>query len=215
MKILEKERIRLILKLLAEHYPLAKTSLVFKNKYQLFVATVLSAQTTDEQVNKITVKLFDDISSFSAMAKMTPEKLEQYVKSCGLYKNKSRSLVKASKIIEKQYGGSLPESFDELVKLPGVGRKTANIIISVGFKKAALAVDTHVFRVSKRLGIAEGTDVISIEEQLKKVIQRENWIDLHHRLIAHGRAVCSARSPRCNQCFLASLCFYVQKKGEI
>jgi endonuclease III len=215
MKILEKERIRLILKLLAEHYPLAKTSLVFKNKYQLFVATVLSAQTTDEQVNKITVKLFDDISSFSAMAKMTPEELEQYVKSCGLYKNKSRSLVKASKIIEKQYGGSLPESFDELVKLPGVGRKTANIIISVGFKKAALAVDTHVFRVSKRLGIADGTDVISVEEQLKKVIRRENWIDLHHRLIAHGRAVCSARNPRCDQCFLASLCFYVQKKGEI
>ncbi|OPL11613.1 MAG: endonuclease III [Firmicutes bacterium ML8_F2] len=215
MKILEKERIRLILKLLAEHYPLAKTSLVFKNKYQLFVATVLSAQTTDEQVNKITVKLFDDISSFSAMAKMTPEELEQYVKSCGLYKNKSRSLVKASKIIEKQYGGSLPESFDELVKLPGVGRKTANIIISVGFKKAALAVDTHVFRVSKRLGIADGTDVISVEEQLKKVIRKENWIDLHHRLIAHGRAVCSARNPRCDQCFLASLCFYVQKKGEI
>jgi len=132
-----------------------------------------------------------------------------------LYKNKSRSLVKASKIIEKQYGGSLPESFDELVKLPGVGRKTANIIISVGFKKAALAVDTHVFRVSKRLGIADGTDVISVEEQLKKVIRKENWIDLHHRLIAHGRAVCSARNPRCDQCFLASLCFYVQKKGEI
>ncbi|MDY6825766.1 MAG: endonuclease III [Bacillota bacterium] len=215
MKITERERIRLILNLLADHYPLAKTRLVFKNKYQLFVATVLSAQTTDDQVNKITARLFKEITSFSVMAKMTPEELEQYVKSCGLYRNKSRSLVRASRIIEKEYGGRLPDSFDELIKLPGVGRKTANIIISAGFEKPALAVDTHVFRVSKRLGLAEGKDVTSVEEQLKKVIPRGKWIDLHHRLIAHGRAVCFARNPRCEQCFLANLCFYVQKKGEI
>ena len=215
MKTLETEQIRLILNLLAEHYPLAKTSLIFKNEYQLFVATVLSAQTTDEQVNKITTKLFAAVPSFQEMAEMKPEELEQFVQSCGLYRQKSRSLVRASQIVEQQYGGRLPDDFDELVKLPGVGRKTANIVISTAYGKPALAVDTHVFRVSRRLGLADGNDVISVEEQLKKTIPEEKWIDFHHRLIAHGRAICTARRPRCKECFLAGACACALKKGEM
>lgn len=203
----------LILEKLAEHYPRAKTSLAYSNAYQLFVATVLSAQTTDEQVNKITEKLFREVPSFEAMALMRPSDLEPYLKSCGLYRHKSRFLIDAAKMIVEKHGGKVPDDFDELLKLPGVGRKTASIIVSGAYGKPALAVDTHVFRVSKRLGLADGVNVNIVEEQLKRVIPNEEWVPAHHRLIAHGRSLCHARKPQCENCFLASLCLYAQKGG--
>ena len=200
---------------LVAHYPEVKSGLVYNNPYQLFVATVLSAQTTDQQVNRITKKLFDAAPDIYELSKMEPSQLEQYVKSCGLYRQKGKSLIAAARIIVKEYSGRIPENFDQLIRLPGVGRKTANVIISSAFDQPALAVDTHVFRVSRRLGLADATAVELVEEQLKKVIPREHWSESHHRLIAHGRAICHARKPDCEACFIAELCPYYKKGGEL
>ncbi|MDW7739518.1 MAG: endonuclease III [Bacillota bacterium] len=210
----DNDRLKIILAKLAEYYPRAKTSLVFSNPYQLFVATILSAQTTDEQVNKITSTLFKAVPSFADMSKMEPAELESYIQSCGLYRQKSKSLVVSSRIIIEKYGGDIPADFTQLVKLPGVGRKTANIIIGSVFGKPAIAVDTHVFRVSRRLGLADGGNVEQVEEQLKNIIPVSEWINSHHRLIAHGRRVCHARKPDCENCFLNQLCLYVLKRGD-
>ncbi len=196
---------------LAVHYPQAKTSLVFDNPFQLFVATVLSAQTTDEQVNKITVELFKAVPSVRVMSGMTTAELEPYLKSCGLYRNKSRFLIEASRIIVDRYNGMVPDNFNELVKLPGVGRKTANVIMSSAFGKPALAVDTHVFRVSKRLGLADGSTVELVEDQLKSVLEIEVWSNAHHYLIAHGRLICHARKPQCEVCFLKKNCLQAKE----
>jgi endonuclease-3 len=200
---------------LAEFYPLARTSLNYENPFQLLVATILSAQTTDEQVNKITEKLFREIPTAAEMADLEPADLEQYLKSCGLYRHKSRYLVQTAKILVEHYGGRVPEEFSELVKLPGVGRKTANVVISSAFNKPALAVDTHVFRVSRRIGLADGKNTEVVEEQLKKVIPAAEWKDVHHRLIAHGRQVCHAKNPQCESCFLINLCQFARERKSI
>lgn len=203
-----------VLKKLALHYPHAKTGLVYDSPFQLLVATVLSAQTTDEQVNKITGKLFSAVPSVQELSRMKPSELEPFLKSCGLYRHKSKNLIDAAKIIVAKHGGSVPESFEELLKLPGVGRKTANVIISSAFGKPALAVDTHVFRVSRRLGLAEGATADLVESQLKRIIPIDCWIDAHHRLIAHGRSICLARKPLCSSCFLENLCLYAEERGN-
>lgn len=210
----ETTRVELILEKLAENYPLAKTSLLYADPFQLFVATMLSAQTTDDQVNKITAALFSAVPSVDEMSQMKPSELEPYLKSCGLYRHKSRFLIEASKIIIEKYDGRIPDDFDELIKLPGVGRKTANVIISTAFGKPAIAVDTHVFRVSGRLGLADGATVEIVEEQLKTIIPMNEWSAYHHRLIAHGRSLCHARKPMCESCFLLGLCPYPRKRGE-
>ncbi len=209
----ETERITLIMAGLAGYYNRATTGLIYKNQYQLFTATVLSAQATDKQVNKVTPGLFEAVPSFKALSAMKPAELESHIKSVGLYRHKSRFLIEAAKIIVEKYGSRLPENFDELVKLPGVGRKTANIIISNAFGRPALAVDTHVFRVSRRLGLAEGTNPAQVEEQLKEKIPVEEWIPAHHQLIAHGRTICHARNPQCESCFLNDLCLYARERG--
>ena len=208
-------KVKAILELLVAHYPEVKSGLVFKSPYQLFVATVLSAQTTDQQVNRITSELFKAAPDIYTLSELEPVQLERYVKSCGLYRQKSRSLIAAARIIVEEHNGKIPESFDQLVRLPGVGRKTANVIISSAFGQPALAVDTHVFRVSRRLGLADETTVELVEEQLKKVIPREHWSDSHHRLIAHGRTTCHARKPNCKACFLTGLCPYYKEGGEL
>lgn len=210
----KKTRIELILEKLAEYYPRVKTSLIYSNPFQLFVATVLSAQTTDEQVNKITAALFSAVPSAYEMSQMKPSELEPYLKSCGLYRHKSRFLVESSKIIVNQYDGRIPENFKDLIKLPGVGRKTANVIISTAFGKPALAVDTHVFRVSRRLGLANGATVEIVENQLKKIIPINEWSANHLRFIKHGRSVCHARKPLCESCFLHDLCPYLRKRSD-
>jgi len=210
----KKRQARLAMEKLAWYYPEAETSLVYENPFQLFVATVLSAQTTDEQVNKITADLFMAVPTMQKMSLMKPSELEPYLKSGGLYRNKSRFLIESSRMIVEKHGGRVPEDFEKLIKLPGVGRKTANVIISSAFGKPALAVDTHVFRVSKRLGLAEGSTVELVEEQLKTLIPVREWSTLHHRLIAHGRKICKAQNPKCDNCFLKSLCIYAPERGD-
>lgn len=199
---------------LASHYPDPKTSLNYADSYQLFVATVLSAQTTDQQVNKITEKLFKAFPNVSDLAKTNPEQLEPYLKSCGLFRHKSRYLVEASKIIVEQHDGQVPANFSDLLKLPGIGRKTANVIVSSAFGQPALAVDTHVYRVSKRLGLADASDVDSVEDQLKKIIPEAEWTVTHHRLICLGRNICHSRNPECKACFLQEYCLYAKERGE-
>jgi endonuclease III len=210
----KKDRASLILEKLAAYYSKVKTSLIYSNPFELFVATILSAQTTDEQVNRITAALFSAVPTVFIMSQMKPSELEPYLKSCGLYRHKSRYLVESSRIIVNQYNGRIPDTYEELIKLPGVGRKSANVIISTAFGKPALAVDTHVFRVSKRLGLAEGLTVETVEDQLKKIVTPKEWSACHHRLIAHGRSICYARNPGCTQCFLNDLCLYPQRSDS-
>lgn len=202
----ESRRIEQIFRLLKEEYPQARTGLRYESPYQLFVAVLLSAQTTDEQVNRITKPLFDAVPTAAAMAGMTAAELAPYLKSCGLYRNKSRYLVEASRMIISDFGGALPDNFDDLTKLPGIGRKSANVILNAAFGKPALAVDTHVYRVSRRLGLSAAREPAGVENDLKGVLPPGEWGPVHLRLIAHGRALCRARRPACARCFLADLC---------
>lgn len=214
----ESGRVRRIVALLEKRYRLAETALNFKDPFQLFVAVVLSARTTDEQVNRTTAKLFLDIGTPQEMAQMRPAELERYLKGCGLFRQKSRYLIEASRIIMEKHGGELPDTFEELVALPGAGPKTANVILNSAFGQPALAVDTHVYRVSRRLGLATSDRADRVEEELKALIPREKWGALHHRLIAHGRRVCQARKPGCGECILYQLCpskvIYIKGKPE-
>lgn len=207
----ENERVQRIFNLLRVRYPHVKTALKYDSPFQLFIATVLSAQTTDEQVNRITAKLFQRAGIPQQLAEMEQEELEHYLKGCGLFRQKSRFLIEASKIIVQKHGGRLPDTFDELVSLPGAGRKTANVVLYSAFGKPALAVDTHVFRVSRRLGLASGKRVEQVEEALKAHLPPAQWGAAHHRLITHGRKICKARLPQCVACFLLPYC---PSKGE-
>ncbi len=195
----------IILKL-KEHYPEAKTTLDFVTPFQLLVATILSAQTTDIQVNKITSPLFEKFKNAFDFACLTVEELELLLKSCGLYKNKTRYIIATSKIIATKYKGNVPETLEELIALPGIGRKTANVILSSAFGLPAIAVDTHVFRVSRRLGLAAGKNPAETEHLLQKKVPKSLWGLFSHLLIYHGRNYCIARNPRCSQCFLNTLC---------
>ncbi len=202
----KKERIDQILKLLEEHYPRAKTRLNYKTGFECIVAVALSARTTDAQVNKITPVLFEFYNNSRKMAAARPEDIEPLINRCGLYKTKSRNLVEMSRIIEARYHGNIPDNIDELLTLPGVGRKTANVVRSALFNQPAIAVDTHVFRVSRRLGLARGDSVEEVERELMDVIPEHLWSGTHHRLIAHGREICYSRKPLCADCFLKKIC---------
>lgn len=195
-----------IIKLLKKEYPEAGTRLQFSNHFELLVAVVLSAQSTDEQVNKVTVQLFKKYNTPSQLAAIDLEELEELIRGVGLYKNKARHIKGLSTIIARDYGGEVPGDFDELIKLPGVGRKTANVVTAVGFGLPGLGVDTHVNRVARRLGIARGKTTTQIENGLKQAIPVNLWSEAHHLLIFHGRNVCRARKPRCADCILHKLC---------
>jgi endonuclease III len=214
----DRERVRRIFTLLEEGYPRAKTGLLYGSPFQLFVAVVLSARTTDEQVNRITGKLFAFAPTPHHLAGLEPAQLEPYLKSCGLWRQKSRYLVEASRIIVRKHGGQLPAAFADLAALPGAGRKTANVVLHAAFGIPALAVDTHVYRVSRRLGLAAGPGVERVEDELKELLPPEEWGAAHHRLIAHGRRVCTARQPQCGDCFLREHCpsrgRYLKKENE-
>jgi len=194
-----------ILRLLAETYPEARPELNFSNPYETLVAVMLSAQCTDKQVNKVTPAVFRDFPNVAAMAATDAETLYPYVKSCG-FKSKSQNIVAACRLIMEKFGGQVPSTMEELTSLPGIGRKTANVVMATAFGKPAIAVDTHVFRVSNRLGLAEADNVLDTELQLQKAIPMEDWSTAHHWLIWHGRRVCSARNPKCDQCPLAACC---------
>lgn len=187
-------------------YKDAKVALDFNTPFELLVAVVLSAQCTDERVNIITKRLFPAYSNPADMLSLGVSKLEVLIRDCGLYRAKAANLIKTCQILMDKYGGEVPETFDELVELPGVGRKTANVLISVLYDTPAIAVDTHVFRVSNRLGLARGKTPEEVEEKLKKAIPMEKWSAAHHWLIWHGRKICKARKPICLECPLANVC---------
>ncbi len=183
-----------------------KPALHYTNAFELLVAVVLSAQCTDERVNIITNRLFPTYNTPEAMGAIGVKKLETLIRDCGLYRAKAANLHATCQILVDKYGGKVPQTFDELVELPGVGRKTANVLISILFNIPAIAVDTHVFRVSNRLGLAKGDTPLEVEQKLQKAIPKEKWSAAHHWLIWHGRKVCKARKPLCGECGLNDIC---------
>ena len=197
--------------LLKRYYPDAHCALNFTNPFELLVATCLSAQCTDELVNKVTPALFKAYPDPKSMAKAPIEKLEQLVKSTGFYKNKAKNLKNCATDLVKLHGGEVPQDLEALVQLAGVGRKTANVVLGNAFDiPSGIVVDTHVSRLSYRLGWVKTDNAVIIERELSELVPQEDWIMLSHYLIAHGRAVCKARKPLCNTCFLEETC---PKKG--
>ena len=191
-------------------YPDAKPALHFRNPFELLVAVILSAQCTDVKVNAVTPALFAAYPDAHALAAADPLDVEGYIRTCGLYHNKAKNLVATAKTLVEQYGGEVPADHEKLTQLPGVGRKTANVVMSCAFGADAIAVDTHVFRVSNRLGLADAGDVLKTEQQLMQSIPKEKWSLAHHWIIFHGRRVCAARKPACESCTLAAFCEYAQ-----
>lgn len=194
------------LRILEETYRGAIPELQFGSTYELLVAVILSAQCTDKRVNEVTAKLFPLANTPAKMVELGQAKLEEIVRPCGYFKSKAKNIIGTSQILLRDYGGEVPSEFEELTKLPGVGRKTANVVASVAFKIPAIAVDTHVFRIANRTQIAEGETPLEVELGLQKIIPKEKWSDAHHWLIWHGRLICTSRSPRCYECPLNEIC---------
>jgi len=207
------ERLKRALDILKATYPDAKPELEFTSPFELLVATMLSAQSTDKQVNKVTRVLFSKYNTPEAFAALTYEELEPYIKGCGLYQTKGKNILASSKLIVEQYAGEVPRDRDTLTTLPGVGRKTANVVVSNAFGSPAIAVDTHVFRVANRIGFANAKDVLNTEKQLMEAIPREQWSIAHHWLIFHGRRVCAARNPKCDGCAVRECCMKYIKEN--
>lgn len=205
---LKEEAKKRVIEILENTYKGAKCGLDFRSSYELLISTILSAQCTDERVNEVTKELYKEHNTPEKMAILKEEELGEKIKSCGLYKNKSKNILAASKTILEEHKGEVPKTMEELIKLPGVGRKTANVVLSNAFGVPAIAVDTHVFRVSNRIGIGKGKNVEEVEKQLMKNLPREKWSDTHHYLIWHGRKICKARKPQCEICPLAMCCEY-------
>ncbi|MBD5583910.1 MAG: endonuclease III [Clostridia bacterium] len=200
-----------ILKELENLYPDAQPALKFRTPYELLVAVILSAQCTDERVNKVTAVLFENYSTPEKMLTLTQEELERYIFSCGFYHNKAMHILSASRDILEKYAGQVPNTLEELRTLAGVGQKTANVVYAVAFGGDAIAVDTHVFRVSNRLGISEGKTPAKVEEGLCEAIPKELWSKAHHYLIYHGRRVCHSQRPDCANCTLKQYCKFYNK----
>ena len=208
MKKIEKEQ---ALAELASLYPDAKPALHYTTPYELLVAVVLSAQCTDERVNIVTAKLFEKYNTPEAMVTLSQKELEKYIFSCGFYRMKAEHILSASRDILEKFGGEVPGTVEELMTLAGVGKKTANVVYSVAFGGQAIAVDTHVFRVSNRLGLAKGKTPLEVEDNLYKVVPKENWSKAHHWMIYHGRRVCHSQKPACDTCTLSHLCDFAKK----
>ena len=202
----KKERLNGALDALKQAYPDSRPQLNFNTPFELLVATMLSAQCTDKRVNAVTEKLFPVYGTPEKMSAASENEIIPYIHGCGLFNAKAKNLVAAARIIHEEYGDKVPEDRDTLMRLPGVGRKTANVVVSNAFGVPAIAVDTHVFRVSNRIGLASAKDVGRTEEQLMKNIPREDWSKAHHWLIFHGRQICSARNPKCDRCTVNGYC---------
>jgi len=201
------ERIKEIINILEKIYPEAKTALKFENPFQLLIATILSAQTTDERVNKVTSTLFKKFKKPEDFVNANLDEIMEEIKSINFYRNKAKNIKKLSEILVKEFNGKVPDKMEELVKLPGVARKTANVVLSQAYGKAeGIVVDTHVRRVSNRLGLTKNTDAEKIEKDLMKIIPEEKWIDFPFRLILFGRNICKAKNPDCKNCPLYKIC---------
>ena len=197
-----------ILDILEELYPDARCELEYTTAFELLIATILSAQCTDVRVNIVTRELFKKYNEPADFANLSEEEIMKEIKTCGLYKSKAKKIKETSQMICENYNGEVPDTLEELIKLPGVGRKTADVVLSNAFNKDAIAVDTHVFRVSNRLGLADSENVLEVEKQLQKELPKKEWSLTHHLLIFHGRRCCIARKPKCEECPLAHLCKY-------
>ena len=204
----KKERYEKVIAWFQENVPVAETELHYNNPYELLIAVILSAQCTDKRVNIITPPLYRDFPTPEALAATTPEVVFEYIRSVSYPNNKAKHLVGMAKMLVNEFNSQVPDNMEDLIKLPGVGRKTANVIQSVVFHKAAMAVDTHVFRVSNRLGLARGKTPAEVEDGLHKAVPKADWSKAHHWLIYHGRRVCHSQKPDCEHCTLARYCDY-------
>ena len=194
------------LELLEQTYLNAIPQLTFSSPFELLVAVILSAQCTDRQVNKVTAELFPIANTPEKILELGVENLKTIIKPCGFYRSKAKHIVATSKILLEKYDSNVPRTFDGLIELPGVGRKTANVVLSIEFKIPAIAVDTHVFRVANRLKLAEGQTPLEVELGLQRVIPKDKWSAAHHWLIWHGRLLCHSRKPNCSECPLNEIC---------
>ncbi|HWK54634.1 MAG TPA: endonuclease III [Hyphomicrobiales bacterium] len=194
--------------------PTPTTELVYSTPFELLIAVMLSAQATDVSVNKATAKLFPVANTPEAIHKLGVTKLKTFIKTIGLFNTKAENVIKTCKILMDEHDSKVPQTREELEALPGVGRKTANVILNTAFKQKAMAVDTHIFRVSNRTGLAPGKNVLEVEKKLMKVVPDEFLLDAHHWLILHGRYTCLARKPRCGSCVIEDLCEYKYKTEE-
>lgn len=207
--MLSKVKVNKILSILEELYPSAECSLDFDDSdFHFLVRAILSAQCTDKRVNEVTRKLFDKYPTISAFAEAEQEALAKDIKTCGLYNAKSKNIIKTSQILGKVYNGQVPIDSKDLESLPGVGRKVANLIRGELYSIPAVVVDTHCMRVAKRLGFTDSDQPLRVEKDLSSCVPKDKWITLGHRFVAHGRAICSARSPNCNSCALEEVCRY-------
>ncbi len=209
-----KERVIKVLDLLEEHYGPTKCYLTHENAWQLLIATILSAQCTDERVNMVTKELFKKYTSVKDFAEADQAELEQDIRSTGFFRNKAANIIGCCQMLLSEYGGEVPSDIDKLIKLPGVGRKTANVVRGNIYGIPSIVVDTHVRRVSNLLGFTDSQDPVKIEFELMELLPEKNWIAYNTQIIAHGRKICIARRPKCEICFLAGLCDHIQKNKE-
>lgn len=195
-----------VLDILDDTYPEAECALNHRNNFELIVAVALSAQTTDKSVNKVTPDLFERYPDAFSMAEAEPDELAEYIRTIGMYRTKSKNVINMAKMLVENFDGKVPADYDSLVSLPGVGRKTANVVLSVGFGQQRIAVDTHVYRVSNRIGLVKETNVLDTEKSLMKRVPMNRWSKTHHSLIFHGRNCCKARKPECENCPIEKIC---------
>ena len=195
-----------VLDILDDTYPEAECALNHRNNFELIVAVALSAQTTDKSVNKVTPDLFERYPDAFSMAEAEPDELAEYIRTIGMYRTKSKNVINMAKMLVENFDGKVPADYDSLVSLPGVGRKTANVVLSVGFGQQRIAVDTHVYRVSNRIGLVKETNVLETEKSLMKRVPMNRWSKTHHSLIFHGRNCCKARKPECENCPIEKIC---------
>ena len=208
------EKRRAIFERLRENNPAPRTELEYRTPFELLIAVILSAQATDKGVNKATAPLFRVASTPAALAALGVAGLTRYIKSIGLFNTKAKNIIATSRALVEEYGGEVPRSREQLEALPGVGRKTANVVLNTAFGQATVAVDTHIFRVANRTGLAPGKTAREVEDKLMKFVPPEFLKDAHHWLILHGRYVCTARNPACPRCLIADLCEYRRKTRE-
>ncbi|MBQ9630247.1 MAG: endonuclease III [Treponema sp.] len=211
MKLLSEKEIIIVFERFKKENPHPSSELKWKNPFTLLVAVVLSAQATDKSVNKATESLFKIADSPQKIIKLGQEKLESYIKSIGLYHSKAKNIIALSKMLLSDFSGEVPATHEELMRLPGVGRKTANVVLNVVFNKKTMPVDTHIFRIAPKIGIAEGKNVEQVEENLLARIPDKYMNHAHHWLILHGRYVCTAKNPKCSECIIGDICKHNEK----
>ena len=207
-----KQRTKIILEELKRLYPDAKCELNYKTPFQLLVATILSAQTTDKKVNEVTEMLFRDYPDVDAFLTLSINELETRIKQIGLFRNKAKNILIMCNQLKTKFNGEVPKTMEEITSLAGAGRKTANVVLSNAFGVPSIAVDTHVFRVSNRLGLADSDNVLEVEKQLQAELPKNEWSLTHHLLIFHGRRCCIARNPKCGECPLTNRCKYFKEQ---